>query len=158
MSLERLLDRLGIEKHEIGRPGMGRYLTRWVLWGRRGGRDSTRRNGPGRKVFLHWIHRSDAEPYCHNHPWPFWSLILWGGYWEETADSRRSWKWPGFLLRRPADWFHRVEVPAGQCCWSLVWTGPKAQTWGFLCPGRGWINWREHAANQAAGVEGCGDV
>ena len=29
--------------------------------------------------------------------------------------------------------------------------------WGFHCPDRGWIPWREHEANQAAGRSGCGE-
>ncbi len=152
--LERLLDWL-LEKHEIGRRGLPRYLTRWVLWGRKGP-DGTRRNGPGGKIFLHWFHRGDAEAYFHDHPWPFWSLILWGGYWEQTPAGKR-WYGPLSLLRRPAEWKHRVEVPDGRRCWTLIWTGPKVRTWGFHCPGAGFIGWRKHEANQAAGLPGCGE-
>lgn len=43
--MERLLNLL-FERHDIGRLGLDRYLTRWVLWGRRGP-DGTRRTGPG---------------------------------------------------------------------------------------------------------------
>jgi hypothetical protein len=147
--LERLLGWLGVERHEIGRLGLDRYLTRWVLWGKR--------YGPGAKVFLHLFHRGDAEPYCHDHPWAFWSLILWGGYWEVTPDGARRWYGPLRLLRRPAAWAHRVELPEGRRCWTLVWCGEKARSWGFLCPGRGWLAWREHEANQQAGRPGCGE-
>ncbi len=165
MSVERLLNWF-FEVHEIGRRGLPRYLTRWVLWGRRG-RDGSRRNGPGGKVFLHWFHRGNAEPYPHNHPWPFWSLILLGGYYEwtltgyvnpETGERQQERRWYGplSLLRRPAQWAHRVELPAGRRCWTLVWTAAKVRSWEFLCP-QGWTNWRVHEANQAAGKPGCGD-
>lgn len=149
---ERLLDRL-FEKHEIGRRGLPRYLTRWVLWGKR--------YGPGRKVFLHWFHRGDAEPYSHDHPWPFWSLILWGGYWEVTPDplrpgaESRRWCGPLSLLRRPAEWQHRVELPEGRRCWTLIWCGAKVRSWGFICPAAGWTDWRKHQENQEAGGPGC---
>lgn len=147
--LERLLAWLKVERHDIGRKGIGTYLTRWVLHGQRFA-------GDGCKVFLHKFHRGDVEPYNHDHPWPFWSLILYGGYWEHTPKGKR-WYGPGSLLRRPAEWQHHVELPPGATCWTLVWTGPKVRSWGFICPDRGWIPWREHEANQAAGNPGCGE-
>lgn len=157
--LERLLTRLKVERHDITRPDVGVYLTRWVLWGKR--------EGSGRKVFLHLFHRGDAEPYLHDHPWPFTSIILWGGYWEYTptppdevpgvGPQTGRWYGPGSILRRPAEWKHRVELPAGKRCWTLVFIGLKVRSWGFWCPVKGWIPWREHAANIDAGKPGCGD-
>ena len=143
--LMRLLRR---EVFEIGRKGLDRYLTRWTLWGRR--------FGEGSKVFLHLFHRGDAEPYFHDHPWPFWSLILWGGYWEES-EAGRKWYGPGRLLRRPAEWRHRVELPPGRKCWTLIWCGVRVRSWGFWCPGTGFLPWRQHEANQSAGLPGCGE-
>ncbi len=52
------------------------YLTRWTLLGRR---------TEGRtRLFLHYFHRSDYARAFHDHPWPFVSLILWPGYFENT--------------------------------------------------------------------------
>lgn len=144
-----LLALLRRERFEIGRKGLDRYLTRWTLIGQRF-------KGERGKLFLHWFHRGDAEDYNHNHPWDFWSLILWGGYFEITP-SGRKWYGPGSLLRRPAEWQHRVELPDGRKCWTLVWTGPKRQSWGFICKDGRWIPWREHEANQTAGLPGCGE-
>jgi hypothetical protein len=154
--LETLLGWFGVERHDIGRKGVGTYLTRWVLAGRRGGNFNNRRNGPGQKIFLHLFHRSDVEPYFHDHPFAFWSLILWGGYWENTPKGRK-WYGPGSLLRRPATWQHRVDLPEGKKCWTLLWIGAKERSWGFHCPGVGFIGWREHADNEAAGLTGCGE-
>jgi len=142
--LEWALNKL-FETHEIGRKGLPRYLTRWVLWGKR--------FGPGRKVFLHCFHRGDAEDYFHDHPWPFRSLILWGGYYEHTESGRR-WYGPLSLLRRPAEWRHRVEVPEGRTCWTLILCGEKVRSWGFWCP-KGFVPWRKHQASQDAGGSGC---
>lgn len=147
------------ETHEIGRRGLPRYLTRWVLWGQRFGDD---KRG---KVFLHHFHRGDAEPYCHDHPWPFWSFILWGGYWEDVpsvdpfrpGEMVRTWYGPLRLLRRPAEWRHKVVLPEGRTCWTLIWCGHKERSWGFWCSSGVWINWRQHAANEEAGKSGCGE-
>lgn len=154
--LMRLLRR---EEWEIGRKGLPRYLTRWTLFGSRFAHE------PRHNVFLHCFHRGDAEPYFHDHPWPFWTLILWGGYWEYTPSSPDEapaagpqvgrWYGPLRLLRRPAEWRHRVELPEGRRCWTLIWCGPKVRSWGFWCPRTGYLPWREHQANQDAGGDGC---
>jgi hypothetical protein len=151
-----LMRLFGREVFEIGRKGLPRYLTRWTVWGSRFG-------GPGGKprhnVFLHLFHGGDAEDYCHDHPWPFWSLILWGGYWEITpgpdGKETRTWYGPLSLLKRPAQWQHRVQLPEGRKCWTIIWCGPKERSWGFICPGKGWIPWRQHQASQDAGGTGC---
>jgi hypothetical protein len=126
------------------------YLERWTLLGRR--------FEGSQRLFLHCFHRSDRDD-LHNHPWAFWSLILWGGYFEKTPEGRR-WYRPLSLLRRPATWRHAVEIPEGRLVWTLVWAGPKVQSWGFFCDdGKGnttFRPWREHARREAAGLTGCG--
>jgi hypothetical protein len=154
--IEKLLSALGAERHEIGRRGLTQYLTRWVLYGRRGV-DGTRRNGPGGKVFLHHFHNGDPEDYDHDHPFAFWSLILWGGYYEHSPSHPGGvcWYGPGRLLQREAHWRHRVKTAPGRTCWTLVWTGPKTRLWGFWCS-TGWIGWRQHEANEQRTGTGCG--
>lgn len=133
------------EKHEIGRAG-DVYLTRWVLLGKR--------FGPGGKLFLHRFHRSDSDAALHDHPWNFWSIILWGGYHEETPAGLK-WHWPFSFLRRPAEWRHRVVLARSwPKPWTLVWTGPRSRKWGFWCP-RGWKPWDEVVAREDAGLPGC---
>lgn len=133
------------EVFEIGKKGESPYLTRWTLWGKR---FSGKKN-----VFLHLFHCGDRDPYFHDHPWPFWSLILWGGYWEHTESGRR-WYGPGSLLKRPADWRHRVELDGGKKCLTVVWCGEKVRSWGFWCP-EGFKPWRDFARSQEAGNSGC---
>jgi hypothetical protein len=144
--VEWLLFAAGFERIDIGRKGYPDYLTRWVLWGKR--------FGAGHKVYLHRFHRGDVEIVLHDHPWPFWSLILVGGYWEHTPTGKR-WYGPLRILKRPAEWAHRVELPAGAKCWTLIWTAERTRGWGFICPDKGWIPWREHEANETAGRKGC---
>jgi hypothetical protein len=47
------------------------YLYRYRLCGGRWG-----------AVYLHRIVRADNAPDLHDHPWPFWHIILEGGYFE----------------------------------------------------------------------------
>lgn len=85
---------------------------------------------------LHRIHRADADPYPHNHPWR-WAkfLIVSGGYIEEREGHEypRILK-PGDVNHLTADTFHRVSY-----VWPNTWTlgllGPREQSWGFKVDG-----------------------
>jgi hypothetical protein len=153
--ISKLLDRF-FEKAVIGRsvrPSPGApaawspLLTRWVLWGHRERRDRPR-------VFIHRFHASDPDHF-HDHPMGFRTLILAGGYYERTPEGR-FWRRPLSLLRRPPEWTHRVELPPGRECWTLVWAGVKVREWYFHCPS-GLTHWKSYEANMAAGLPGCGD-
>lgn len=153
-----LADRIAVEKFDITRAWTRElYLTRWTLSGKR-------YEGSGRAVFLHHFVRSDLDE-MHDHPWPFTSVILAGGYWEVTpapgwADGsgplRRRWYGPGRVLHRPARWIHRVEIPEGAEAWTLILRGKKERSWGFWCPRIGYRPWREHLARAEATGNGCG--
>jgi hypothetical protein len=164
-AIEWFLNLFCSERSDIKRPGKPTYLTRWSFFGRR--------DSPGQHRFVHCIRQSD-EPVLHSHPWSFWSLILWPGYWEVSPveDSpavkgdrvyydpefrryfKRHWCGPLRLLRRPLEWKHRVELDSGRTCWTLVWTGRKEQSWGFFCKG-GFMPSRRYVANLEAGGTGC---
>jgi hypothetical protein len=158
--MKSLANHFATERHEITRTAEGSpYLTRWTLLGQRfGGRNSA--------VFLHRFHRSDADE-MHNHPWPFFSVILAGGYWEKTpapgwkdgdGPTKLRWYGPGCVLRRPARWVHSVLIPEGQEAWTLIFRGPKEQSWGFYCPALGFRPWREHLAMAKSTGNGCGGM
>jgi hypothetical protein len=152
-----LADRLASEKHVITRDlAKIPYLTRWTLLGQRF-------KGDGNAVFLHRFQRSDADE-MHDHPWPFISIILSGGYWENTPGPgwsngvgpiQRRWFNPGRVLYRPARWIHSVEIPDGKEAWTLILRGKKQRSWGFWCP-NGYTPWRVHIANAEATGQGCG--
>jgi len=120
------------------------------------------------QVALHTFHRSDAD-HLHDHPWPFVSIVLRGGYWEITPTSRRFYK-PGSILFRPANWLHRVSLPCRRCrrcdgygfapkytsvvcadckgrgsveveARTLIFMGPVCRPWGFIVDGK-WIHWK----------------
>lgn len=100
-------------------------------------------------LYLHHIHRPDREPYPHDHPWWFASLVLTGGYWESVWPDKRN---PGveiFRERRRGSLrsiglnsAHRITRTSG-ALWTLVLTGPKRADWGFW-PGGQFVPWREH--------------
>jgi hypothetical protein len=151
--LERLADRFALDRFEITRTwSQLPYLTRWTL-----ARLGTL------AMYLHRFQRSDAdEP--HDHPWPFVSIILAGGYWEWTPAAawasgdgpmQRRWYGPGRILVRPAHWIHRVEIPAGGEAWTLIVHGAKVRSWGFWCPVAGFVPWRAHLAHAEQTGRGC---
>lgn len=130
-------------------PGyMERY---WFLRiGRRGGGQSGHYPLIGARV--HHILRSDSGRDYHDHPWPFVTIILRGGYWEwrpvlDAAgfiiDEQCRWYGPGSVIVRRAGTWHRLVLPAGQTAWTLFCTGPKSQGWGFLVGNRK-VAWREY--------------
>lgn len=123
-------------RHDIGRHG-DVYLQRWEIWGTR------LKCRWGFRIFVHRFLRSDYEHALHDHPWPFWSLILWPGYYEHSKRVVR-WYGPFSFLRRGAKWAHRIEIK--DPCWTLFCTGEKVRSWGFHCP-KGWIHWTKFESN-----------
>jgi hypothetical protein len=92
-------------------------------------------------VRIHHILRSDDDRAFHDHPWPYLTVVLRGGYWEirPTYDdsglymgNERVWHGPGSILWRPANSWHRLELPEGETAWTLFTTGRHQQTWGFM--------------------------
>lgn len=106
----------------------------------------------GIAVRIHEILRSDDDRALHDHPWPYLTVILSGGYYEHTVDAfgeLSTWHGPGDVLYRSADFRHRLElfrpfwfgvgahdararIPAV----TLFITGRWQQSWGFF-PGTG---------------------
>lgn len=98
------------------------------------------------RLVIHNAHESDADG-LHDHPWPWASWILSGGYWENTPLGK-FWRWPGHLRFRPASAFHRLildpEKTGDKEVWSLFWMGPRQREWGFLLEDGSWVPWYEH--------------
>ena len=141
-------------------------LTRWHLL-----------TTPWFRLHLHLFHRSDLDRALHDHPWEFYSLILWGGYTEvrpkewlrillelqhnddanddvanrlqDPNSIERVPYFPGALLHRPAWWAHRIEVPTGKKSISLVLVKKKTRDWGFF--GKTWIPWRIFTSSEECG-------
>lgn len=116
------------------------------------------------QLCLHVFHRSDWTRDLHDHPWNFLSLILWGGYYEETPNGVKKLYRPGQLLYRKAEHIHRVQLlckrdatpiekryekvnkeeltylPRRKAV-TLVLMSNRRRTWGFWEPQADGISW-----------------
>lgn len=89
---------------------------------------------------LHKIVRSD-DPVYHDHPWPYMTIILKGGYWEHTPVFHNGevtsdickWRGPGSIICRKSKTYHWLEIGANSgSATTLFFTGPRIRDWGFL--------------------------
>ena len=110
-------------------------------------------------MFIHKFLKGDPDD-VHDHPWPYATLILKGGYYEwipiftEWDDQpnvmyaqRKVWRGPGHFRICKADSFHRIELKPGVTAWSLFIPGPHKKEWGFLVKGNKWIHNEEYLNN-----------
>lgn len=102
-------------------------------------------------VFLHKFLKSDPDD-VHDHPWPYATLILKGGYWEwrpqfnskgEKTGEIAKWCGPGSFRWAGANTFHRIELDPDVTCWTLFMPGAKQRDWGFLVKNK-WVQWEEY--------------
>ena len=99
-------------------------------------------------VTLHKIVRSD-DPVFHDHPWPYITIILQGGYWEHTpiveldeiVGETVTWRGPGSIIKRSSEELHWLELDekVGPAT-TLFFMGPQVRKWGFVINN----NWIRH--------------
>jgi hypothetical protein len=142
--LLKLLDRLGRKRIVLDRVENEPYLERYYLFLRE------RERFPF-NVFLHKFLKSDPDD-VHDHPWPYATLILKGGYWEwiphfDTVGRKTGeyqvWRGPGHFRISKANSFHRIELDPDITAWTLFMPGPKQRDWGFLVKNK-WIQWEQY--------------
>ena len=107
-------------------------------------------------VFLHKFHKGDPGD-LHDHPWPYFTLNLKGGYYEWIPGSLdkdgrwnceiRKWRGPGHFRFCSSNSYHRIELHPGITPWTLFMPGPKTREWGFLEKGK-WIPNGEYLHNK----------
>ena len=103
-------------------------------------------------VRVHHILRSDRDRNSHDHPWPYLSIVLKVGYWEERYDDSgtcvsRRWHGPGSVIFRRAGSWHRLDIPAGKTAVTLFITFKYRQRWGFNVGGKK-ISYRDYTGEQ----------
>ena len=142
--LLKLLDRLGRKRIVMDRVENEPYLERYYLFLRE------REQFPF-NVFLHKFLKSDPDD-VHDHPWPYATVILKGGYWEwiphfDTVGRKTGeyqvWRGPGHFRVSKANSFHRIELDPDITAWTLFMPGPKQRDWGFLVQNT-WIQWEQY--------------
>jgi hypothetical protein len=90
-------------------------------------------------IFLHNFHKGDLDD-LHDHPWPYITIILKGGYWEHQPNGKRTWRAPGAVRFASSRSLHRVELEPGVDTWTLFIPGPHVREWGFIDNGK----WKHH--------------
>ena len=101
-------------------------------------------------VCLHWLNKPDPEPYLHDHPVTFLSIILRGGYGEKRG-NKGTWRPVAvFNWVRATDKHSIVDVLPGTL--TICFMGPKTREWGFHTPD-GWVYWKDYYAKQRAGEQ-----
>ena len=81
-------------------------------------------------IFIHKFLKSDPDE-LHDHPWSYFTFILWGGYFEHTKEGK-TWYGPFSYRWNDASQFHRLELKEGVTCWTLFIPFKKTRNWGFM--------------------------
>ena len=134
------LDKLGRKRIVMDRINNEPYLERYYLF-------LTDRKRFPFNVFLHKFLKSDPDD-VHDHPWPYATLILKGGYyeWIPQFDSNGAkitevakWRGPGHFRICKENSYHRIELDPNVTAWTLFMPGPQRREWGFLVNNK-WIH------------------
>ena len=134
-----------LEKHDRKRIIMDRvddepYLERYYIFLK------DRKTFPF-NVFLHKFLKGDPDD-IHDHPWPYATFILKGGYYEWIPQFNpdgtknceiRKWRGPGHFRICSPNSYHRIELKEGINAWTLFMPGPQTREWGFLVNNK-WIH------------------
>lgn len=78
------------------------------------------------------LHRMDApieHTHYHDHPWNFWSIVLWGGYLEKIRGGITEWRGLFSIRYRPAETAHKTTTFQTGVSWSICFTGPRIRQW-----------------------------
>ena len=134
------LERLGRKRVVMDRQENEPYLERYYLFLK------DRKHSPF-NVFLHRFLKSDPDD-VHDHPWPYATLILKGGYYEwipkfndkgEKIGELQVWRRPGHFRVCGSTSYHRIELDPSVDCWTLFMPGPQRREWGFLVNNK-WVH------------------
>jgi hypothetical protein len=106
----KLLERLGRKRIIYDRVNNEPYLERFYLF-------LKERNRFPFNVFLHKFLKGDPDD-VHDHPWPYATLILKGGYYEYTPNfedgqmvgETKHWRGPGHFRICGSNSYHRIEL------------------------------------------------
>jgi hypothetical protein len=136
----KCLDKLGRKRIIMDRESKEPYLERYYIFLK------DRKTFPF-NIFIHKFLKSDPDD-VHDHPWPYATLILSGGYWEwipkintlgEQWGEYRVWRGPGHFRLCSAESYHRIELDPNVTAWTMFMPGPQRREWGFLVNNQ-WIH------------------
>jgi hypothetical protein len=148
--LTSLLEKIGRKRIIMDRESNEPYLERYYIFLK------DRKWFPF-NIFLHKFLKSDPDD-VHDHPWPYATLILRGGYWEWIPQFNSQglkigeyqvWRSPGSFRICGATSYHRIELDPAIECWTMFMPGPQKREWGFLVNNK-WIHNDEYIAQRTA--------
>lgn len=140
----KMLEKLGRKRVIYDRICNEPYLERYYLF-------LKDRNLFPFNIFLHKFLKGDPDD-VHDHPWPYATIILKGGYWEwvpvfntlgRKISEYREWRGPGSFRTCSANSYHRIELEPGITAWTLFMPGPHTREWGFLVNNK-WIQHEQY--------------
>ena len=140
--LLNFLESIGRKRVILDRLSNTPYLTRYYLFLKE------RKVFPF-NIFLHNFHKGDPDD-LHDHPWPYCTIILKGGYWEHQPTGERKWRSPGTVRFAGSRSLHRIELEPGIDVWTLFIPGPHVREWGFIDKGV----WKHHQTYLAERYKG----
>ena len=94
-------------------------------------------------VYTHRIYRPDTARAVHDHPWPFLTVILRGGY-EEEIRGRRYMRRPGYIGWRGRGFRHRITALRGESALTLVIRGRNNDRWNFYNKAGEAMDWQDY--------------
>jgi hypothetical protein len=139
-----LLDSVGRKRIVMDRIDNEPYLERYYLFLK------DRKKFPF-NIFLHKFLKGDPDD-VHDHPWPYCTFILKGGYYEWIPEFNsdgtkynevRMWRGPGHFRFCRSTSYHRIELKEGITAWTLFMPGPQKRDWGFLVKDK-WIQHEQY--------------
>lgn len=83
-------------------------------------------------IRINHIRRPDADPYLHDHPWNWRTVVLHGWYIEEAETGEKIFRRIGDTQARRAHEHHRIDRVGDEGAWTLFITGKRAKSWGFM--------------------------
>lgn len=107
------------------------------------------------RIYLHVFSRPDEDRVFHDHPWDFRTIVLFGGYDEEShqLNPHRETRGDDDVMRptptgkvipdtlgflsmrwRPATHAHRITRLHTRKVVTLILRGDRRRNWGFWCP------------------------
>ena len=124
---EKILNKL-FHRRDIRSCEMEIYLKRWYIF-----------KSKRLTLFVHKFEKSDEDMALHDHPWAFFVIPIWRGYYEYNLKGK-SRSYPIISMRyRNRDYRHRVVLIDRKPSWSLFFHGVKSGLWGFW-PGGKFVN------------------
>lgn len=115
-------------------------------------------------IYLHKLGTPDPRDTLHNHPWPFVSFVLRGGYTEFIPGPyyAQSHYVKRMNVKRFNNSFHWIAELDRTPTWTLVFVGRRRRVWGYMDRDGTITDFDKHPFNdqyaQAMEKRGGGDV